>query len=237
MRPEEADAIVPSSANLARQAALSDSRLARHSDDRAPSLAELAEDRVEDGHLVVATHQRREPARDQSAFTHDPKRVNGLGLALQLERSHGRELERGLDLAGGDGTDDDAAAPGMGLQAGSGVDGVSEGVVALIRRSVVPQQNDGSGVDSDPGGDVDAVSLRDVLRIADEDSLHPERRAHGPLGVVLVRVGHAEEGVQAVAGELGNDPAEPLDLGGEQADDLVEQELRSLRAELLGNRG
>ena len=77
------------------------------------------------------------------------------------------------------------------------------------------------------------ATLRGVVveRFADR-----ERGADGALGVVLVRDGRAEERQDAVAGQLRDRTAEALDLLAHQPHDVVEEELRPLGAELLGDR-
>ena len=105
-----------------------------------------------------------------------------------------------LDLLRGRRADRDAAAAGSGLQARGGVDRVAERVEALLgRRVVVGEQHDRPGVDADASGELDAVRLVDVLRVAAERGLHRERRAHRALGVVVVRARDAEERVEPVA--------------------------------------
>ncbi len=77
---------------------------------------------------------------------------------------------------------------------------------------------------------------RDVRRVAAERLVHRQRRSNGALGVVAVRDRRAEQRQQAVAGQLRDRAVEATHLLGQQADDLVEEELRALRAELLGDR-
>ena len=50
---------------------------------------------------------------------------------------------------------------------------------------------------------------------AGERRLHPQRRPHRPLGVVLVGDGRAEQGDDGVAEQLVDAPAERLDVGDE----------------------
>ncbi len=63
-----------------------------------------------------------------------------------------------------------------------------------------------------------------------------EAGAHGAGGVVLVTDRRAEDGKEAVPGQLRNRSAEALDLLAHEDGDLVEEELRPLRAELLSDR-
>src|SRR5262245_3921310 len=63
---------------------------------------------------------------------------------------------------------------------------------------------------------------------------------HGstPAGALCaVSTRHTEQRVEPVARELRDGAAKAFDLAGDQADDLVEEELRALRSEALADRG
>jgi hypothetical protein len=64
---------------------------------------------------------------------------------------------------------------------------------------------------------------------------HRERSADGALGVVLVRGGRSEKGQDAVASQLRHSAFEALHLLAHQAHDVIEEELRPLRAKPLGD--
>ena len=64
--------------------------------------------------------------------------------------------------------------------------------------------------------------------------LHPQRCAHGPLGVVLVGDRGTEEGDDGVAQQLVDAPAELLDVGDEPLEARLDQALDALGVEILG---
>ena len=186
--------------------------------------ASSCEHLVERGHLGVSADQRREPAWLALSLAADPEDEYGEGLALEGERPDRLQLECVFDLARGCRTDGDASRTGLGLQARRRVHGVAQCVEALLVRSSVGEQDHRACVDANAAGELDAVRLLHVLRVAGERRLHRERRAHRPLRVVVVRVGNTEERVQPVPGELRDRPAEALHLAGEQPRHLVEEE-------------
>ena len=67
--------------------------------------------------------------------------------------------------------------------------------------------------------------------------LHAQPGAHGPLGVVLVGHGSAEQGDDAVAEQLVDAAAELLDVGDETLEAGLDQALDLLRVTVLGQRG
>ena len=67
-------------------------------------------------------------------------------------------------------------------------------------------------------------------------SLHRERGVECALGVVLERLGDAEDGHDRVAGELLDRPAGALDLVGHRVVEALEQDARPLGILLLGER-
>ena len=234
---EEAHALLRAAAHLRDEPALADARLARDRDDRAAAVGEVGHHVVEHAQLAVAADERRDLARLPLPLAGHAEDLDRRGLALELELADRLELERALDLLRGRRADRDAAASGRGLQPRGGVDRVAERVETLLRRRVVVgEQHDRPGVDADASRELHAVRLADVLRVGAERGLHRERRAHGPLGIVVVRARDAEQREEAVAGELRDRAAEALDLGDEQPRHLVEEELRPLRPEPLADR-
>ena len=75
-----------------------------------------------------------------------------------------------------------------------------------------------------------------LLGVLGEGPLDRETRADGPLRVVLVGDRRAEQGDQPVPGELRHGAVVALHLLRHEADDLIEEELRALRAETLSDR-
>ena len=77
-------------------------------------------------------------------------------------------------------------------------------------------------------------------RLGDEAGqrvLHPQGRPHGPLGVVLVGDGRAEQGDDGVAEQLVDASAEQLDVGDQALEARLDQALHALGVEVLGERG
>ena len=79
-------------------------------------------------------------------------------------------------------------------------------------------------------------SASDLGGVAGQRVLHPQRRPHRPLGVVLVGDRGAEEGDDGVAEQLVDAPTEQLDVGDEALEARLHQALHPLRVEVLGER-
>ena len=79
-------------------------------------------------------------------------------------------------------------------------------------------------------------SALDLGRVARQRVLHPQRGAHGPLGVVLVGDRRAEQGDDGVAEQLVDAAAEQLDVGHEALEARLHQALHPLGVEVLGER-
>ena len=77
----------------------------------------------------------------------------------------------------------------------------------LAARSCFAAGHDLARVDADPQPDLGVVPLEHAFREHPERVAHRQRRAHGPLGVVLVGLRDAEGRHDGVAGELLHDPA------------------------------
>ena len=67
--------------------------------------------------------------------------------------------------------------------------------------------------------------------------LHPKRRAHGAVGVILVRERRAEEGEHPVAEELGDGPLVAVDLLEHHVEAAAHDGVRVLWVEFLGEAG
>jgi hypothetical protein len=122
------------------------------------------------------------------------------------------------------------------LQARGHIDRIAERVVEDVRRRVASRNHDRARVDGDAGAKLESVSGRDLRSVVIERFADREGSADGVLRVVLVRDGCAEKRQDAVARQLRDGTAEALDLLAHQLHDVVENELRSLGAELLGDR-
>jgi hypothetical protein len=82
-----------------------------------------------------------------------------------------------------------------------------------------------------------ARATLDVRADAPDELMEGERRAHRTGGVVLVRGGHAEEGLHLVADDLVHDPAVGLDDARRRVDDAVHERRHLLRVEALRQLG
>jgi hypothetical protein len=238
-RLDEADAVAVGVPRLPDEPGLANPGLAGDRDDRAPSLHERVHRALQDRELELAPDQRecrRLGLRLPEAL--DAERLDGPADALELLLAEVFELDGALDLALGRGADDDAAAARDLLQAVGDVDGLAERVPGVVPVQLAPldADDDRPGVHADPHREVDAVGRFHLVRVLGDCTLDRERRADRALGVVLVRDRGAEEGEHLVADELRHRPVEAADLLGHDAHDLVDEELRALRAELLADR-
>src|SRR6266536_107699 len=236
LRTEESHPVAPAVPGLGGEAALADSGLAGDRDDRSPPVDQLGEDLVEHGDLLLAADERRDVALGAFPLARKAERLDGFGLPLQLKRAQRLELERVLDLPRGHRPDGDPSRARVHLKPSGDVDRVAECVVALFGGRLLRKEDDRTRVDPDAGRELDAVSVADVAGVRSERGVHSQRGPHGPFGVVLVRGRNAEERVEPVAGQLRDGAPEPLRLGSDETDDLVEEELRALGAELLADR-
>ncbi len=92
-------------------------------------------------------------------------------------------------------------------------------------------------VHPDPEADVDAVPLVDATGELGEPVPHGECGAYGSLGVVVVRHRDAEHREHGVADELLADPAEALDLGVDELEQLPLDHAELLRVDTGAERG
>jgi hypothetical protein len=219
--------------DLGDEARLADPRLTRDRDHPPPCSEQPFEDFRQCGEFRYASDERR--FRVCGSRRADPRHAEGghrLALSLELEISQFLELEDFVDLARRRRSHDELAEC---LQARRHVDRVSERVVEDVRRRVTGRKDDRAGVDGHARAQLESVGGRDLRGIVAERFVNRERGANGALGVVLVRDRSAKERQDAIPGELRERAAEALDLLAHQAHDVVEQELRPLGAELLGD--
>ena len=232
-----------SPAELVDHPRLADARLAGHEHHPAGAGSDPLDGRSQARELEIAPDHGRPRTlfgADDGAVGDalDGERGHGLRLPLQLERSVraprepvGDDLLRRL-------TDEHGTWVGVRLEAGGDVHRVAE------RRELDPiagadrPRDDRPGVDADAHVEgVDAPPFRD---------LPPERRdvlddtqpgTDRALGVVLVRGGCAEEGEDAVAGEVLHGPPERLDRSHHAGDGVADDELEFLGIEPLAEGG
>ena len=156
--------------------------------------------RAQEGELVVAADERQPLGSGDRHLvgTEGHSLEDGNGIALALEQN-------GLALAepdparqlGREGADEDLATAGRLLQAGGHVHGVPDhGDVAVATDG---RGHHLTGVDADREGQIAA------------ELAHGEGGSHGPLGVVVVGLRHAEHRHERVADVLVDRPAVRLD--------------------------
>ncbi len=239
-RLDEAHAVAIAVAHLPDEPGLADPGLAHDGDDRAAALDERVHRPLEHGELEVAAQRSAGSAAAASASRTRETRKTSMRLAHALEvlRAELLEVEARLDLTLRRRADEDAALAGELLEARGDVDGVAKGVqgVVAVVAVLLDADDDRARVHTDADRERNAVGRLDLLRVLGERALDRERGAEGPLGVVLVRDGDAEERQHLVADELRHGAVEAPDLLGHDPHDLVDQELRALRAELFRDR-
>ena len=199
---------------LGGEPALADPRRAEHRDDVRPLLGDgLIPDPSQQPELVAAAHERvplptalsrrsrsgqGEPGGHRSAL---PLHADGLdGLVLD---DRARRPVRLL-------ADEHAVHGSEALEPGRGVDHVARDQSLPLRHVGVQRDDRLAGVDGDAHLQVDVRRGRAQLRHAVPDR---QRRAHGPLRVVPVSDGRAEDPHHRVADELLDGSAAGLDLG------------------------
>ncbi len=223
---------------LAQEARLAYTRLAEHGHELRPALlGRPLEERLEGAELGAPADERRSPRRRPAAERllrgegRDLPGRHGRGLALQLERLERLVDDRRACRAHRALADGHAAGARRALKPGGDVHGVARDRVGLADRA----SQHLAGVDAD--AQLEAHVVRQLLVHLDHGVLHPEARAHGALGVVLVGHGRAEEGHHVVADELVDGAAVALDLGAEPHQHAVDERLHALGIEALGERG
>jgi hypothetical protein len=190
---------------LLSEAALADSGLAVDGEEVRATVSDHAGVRVlEQLDLRFAPDERRDdhPRGGAPVGADRRPRPDGLGLAAELDRPHFLDFDATERQPVRPGADEDLARLGGLLEARRDVHGLAggEGGVGGLGDHL-------AGLDADPRRQVDRL----------QDS---QRRLHGALRVVLVRLRHAESGHDRVAGELLHGAAMALDalrdLGEEQ---------------------
>ena len=152
-------------------------------------------------------------------------------LAERLEAEAMREAAGGL-LAHGD-----RAGSRDGLQSRCDVGRVSERD-GLVIHGAHDADRGRAGVDADADVEsLDPPRLLDLARVLPHDVHDPQRRAGGPLGVVLVSGRNAEVRADAVAHVRLHRPAVLVHGAAHLVHAFADQRLRLLRRQLLGERG
>ena len=235
---EHGQAVAQRLDGVGHQARLADARLAGDRDDHADALGQPLEPIADIGQLAVATDQRlgREAARVLELADH-AEAVDRSLAATQRGLAQLLQLEAAPHLGGGLRAERDRGLVGQRLQPRGDVDGVAERVVATAVIAGTGGDDHRAGVHGDARAQLDAVGLGHALGVLGQSTLDGEAGAHGSLAVVLVRNRGAEHGQQPIAEQLRDGAVIALDLGRHQAHDLVEQELRPLRAQPLADRG
>ena len=229
---------------LGQQPRLADPRLAGDEEDAARA-REDAGDRVAAGvelpvaadqpnlHALQAPRSHGGPGRGQRRARHDR-----CGLPLEVERRRGAPVEHGLDQPERLLPDEHPPRLAERLQPGRRVHGVAERRVFDAAPRADRADDDRSGLDADahaePGHTPGGLDLARVLG----DLLHDlQRRAHGALGVVLVRGGGAEQRQHAVSREVLDRPSERFDGPDHARQGVADDDLQLLRIQAFGEHG
>ena len=203
-----------------------------------PVLDRPLENRRQQGQLVLPADHRRVPAegfagarrRSADRFPHRDRMVDPLDAhILETAVLHGMPGRAIRPI-----TDDDRAWHGRRLQPGCDVDGVA-GHVALVDAAV--GREDISGVHRHSKGErcADDIGLA-VIQLR-HPGLHGQRCPDGPLGIVVVRGGVAEDRDDGIADELLDRPAVALDLLGHGPEERLQDAPQLLGVEAGGELG
>ncbi len=126
-------------------------------------------------------------------------------LPLHLDLAEHLVIDGGARQPPGLLTDEHPARSAPGLDPCCGVDGITDHV------RVVSGNHDLAGVDPDSQTHLDAMAIPNPVGDLDEAALELQTGAYGSIGVVLRHVGDAEARHHAVADELDDRSAVPLD--------------------------
>ena len=230
-------------AQLRDQPALSDPRVAADEEDAARAAERPLECGLGQPELLLATDEsglHSFEAADLAAFSERPlddRRPHRLGLPLELQFDRLPPGKKWLSLPAGGVVGEHRSGLGARLQASRRVDGIAEGRVLDPVGGADLAQNDRTGRDADADTEPrDAPAAFDFSAVGVHLLHDPQRRAQRALGVVLVRDRCAEEGEDAVAGEILDVAAEPIDVGDDAGDRFADDELDLFRVEPLGER-
>ena len=159
----------------------------------------------------------------------------GSGLALQVQRLEVAVLDRGRRQPPGRGADGDRADPARRLQPGRHVDGVADHRVLVSH----PAGEHLTGVDAHAQRQLDAARRCPAADLGIDLAhrrLHRKTGPDRPLRVVLVRDRGAEDGHHVVADVLVDVPPAIGHLPAQSPEGAIDQGLRILGIELLGDR-
>jgi hypothetical protein len=189
---------------LAHEPRLTDARLADERDEAAPALLAGEPQRVAQAlQLLPAPDERRVVATRQrlgvGAHAQQAVRRHGLGLPLQVERGKVLRLDRLANEVVCGLADEDLPRSGCALEPRSGVSRVARDEVAVPGQ---PSARHRPGSDPRAGVDLEAAAFLEVGVHTLEAFAHRQSGPACPQRVVLVRLGHPEDGHERIADEL-----------------------------------
>ena len=180
---------------------------------------------------------RGQPLQRRPAWP-DPQHSVGddrLAPPAHVDRADGLDARVAGYVAGRRLADENDARLGQLLEARGDVRGVANrGVVHRQVRADVAD-DDRAGVDPHADGQVDAVLLAESGALLVEAAADAQGRQDGATGVILVRDRRPEEGEEAVATEVVEGAAVPLNFAEGQLQELVKEGHEPLVAEPLGD--
>ena len=230
-------AVLEAAPELGHDSRLADSGLA--ADEQDPSRpAEHCLDRLDSGaKLVVASDQWRADSGSAGTVELDPthpagRHPPGLSLQRKLDRVAEAEPRGGQPMRPG--PDEDGSGFGRRLQAGSGVERVSDGAVLELAAFADPPEDREPGLDPNAHREpLDPPPIGDPVAFG-RDRVHDLQPGEDrPLGVVLVCGRGSEKSQHSVAGVLEHLATEALDRALHAPDRLGDQVPVVLRVEPL----
>ena len=180
---------------------------------------------------MIATHDRNvdtERLRDRSRVRDHLPEADRAVHASDREVLEGSVRDRVTGRSVGPLPHDDGSGRSSGLEPACEVDRVACHE-ALVRCAMGGQ--DLAGVDGDPERQRLTALIASSGPKLRHAGLHGQRRPDGPLGIVVVRGGVAEDGHDCVADELLDRAAVPLDLVGHRPEERLQDAAQLLRVE------
>ena len=226
---------------LETQPALADPRIGDHARHDAVALSGALERRLEQRNLIGPTDEAREAARTRQLETR-PKRSRALELVDRERLVHALDRE-GAQIAQGEEAFDEARRMGGEIDAvrrGELLHALREAHREALGRVVHPEvvadrpDHHLSRVDSDADREAHTVGAAQLVGVAAQLVLEMERGVAGPMRVVFVGDGRAEESHDPIARVLVDRPLEAMDAVAEDLEEAVQESMPLFGTELVG---
>jgi hypothetical protein len=221
---------------LPEEAGFPQAGLADHAHDLAVTGLRILESAAERVKLGETADEATEPAcrAGLQPGSRHPRPGHLVDLDRLAHPLHGHGAERpdvhvALSQPQRPGRDQDRARHGHLLEPGGQMGRLPDRGIVHVQIAADRADHDLPGVESDPDLDGDPGSALDLLGVALDGGLHPERRVARPYPVVLVSEGRAEERHDPVAHHLVHRPLVAVDRLHHQLEHRVEDLSRLLR--------